>query len=312
MLRAVAGHHNPSLKRARRLQKRKYRAERGYFVAEGWDVLEAALGAGVLPVEVLVRTDLAARLPTALVEAARTDVVDVVVCPVETLAEVSMLGGAADVIAVFAERRSALRDWDVLSGVTVYLYEIGDPGNVGTLVRGAVAFGASGVACSPRTADSFGPRALRAGMGAQFLIPVTDEVTPADLVAHVRSRTAQSEEGGPGPLLIFADPRGDTPSYALAELFCRRTATLSRAASAAEPEREGSRPAQGAVLVLGSERGELPAVEDEVWSGKLRAAVPQVRFDSLNVAMAGSILLYELCRARGVSGAGCTPCGRKL
>ena len=97
-------------------------------------------------------------------------------------------------------------------GVTVYLHQVGDPGNVGTLCRSAVAFGAAGLACSPRTADAFGTRALRAGMGAQFLLPVATEVAAADLLSHVAARAGRGEVP---PVLVVADPRGSVPAFEL-------------------------------------------------------------------------------------------------
>ncbi len=279
MIRTIAGRHNPSLKLARRLQSKKYRAKRGFFMAEGWDLLHAALTAGVWPAELLVRDDIAERLSEEVWSAARTDRLDVAICQAETLAGVSALGGAADVVAVFPERRAGLSEWNLGTTVTLFLHEVGDPGNVGTLIRSASAFGAAGVACSPRTSDPFGVRALRAGMGAHFLLPVATEVSPADLMAHVRAR---AQRGDAVPALVVADPRGDVGSRDLA-------GELRRARTVGRPDE-----AHGVVVALGSERGGLPDLADAPWAAQMRVAVPQVRFDSLNVAMAGTIVLYEL------------------
>ncbi len=286
VLRTITGHHNASLKLARRLQKKRYRVERGFFVAEGWDLLEAASAAGVRPIELLVREDLAGRIPEELTEAARADRLDIAICSADALAEVSTLGGAADAVAVFRERRASLNDWDLGGGVTVYLHQVGDPGNVGTLCRSAVAFGAAGLACSPRTADAFGTRALRAGMGAQFLLPVATEVAAADLLSHVAARAGRGEVP---PVLVVADPRGSVPAFELGRHLGGDTAP---AAGVANNGSAGS--GTGVVLVLGSERGEFPSLAAGPWSAQVEIAVPQARFDSLNVAMAGTVVLYEL------------------
>ncbi|NLT36184.1 MAG: RNA methyltransferase [Gaiellales bacterium] len=283
MIRTVTGRHNPSLKLARKLQKKKYRAERGYFLAEGWDVVAAAVDAGALPAELLVREDLAGRLPVGLRAAAERDQLDVVICPADVLAEASLLGGAADVVAVFPSRPGSLGDWEVGRGLTVYLHGVGDPGNVGTLVRAAAAFGAGGVGCSPGTADPFGPRALRAGMGAQFLIPIAVEVEPEHLEAHVTGRVSRGE---PAPLLLVADSRGGTDSWDVA-VAVEKGCIGERGAGGGGADWGG-----GVILALGSERGALPHFAGRT----LRVRIPQMRFDSLNVAMAGSILLYELRR----------------
>ena len=284
VIRIVTGRHNASLKLVRKLQKKKYQSERNCFVGEGWDVFESALSAGVRPLELLVREDLRHRLPPDVMSAAETGALDIVICPPDILAEASLLGGSADVIAVFGERLASLRDWDMAAGVTLYLYGVGDPGNVGTLIRSAMVFGAAGVACSPRTADPFGPRALRAGMGAHFSVPVATEVEPDDLVAYVEGRASKGEEV---PLLLLADPRG--------QITIREAAARLAAVEAPEEKPVSGRPTgRGVLVVLGSERGELPHLNGWPGEAAVPVAVPQVRFDSLNVAMAGTIFLYEL------------------
>lgn len=265
MIRRVEGYHNHTVKLARKLQKKKHRREKGLFVAEGFDLLSEALAAGFAPRELLVREDLEERLPGELRERARRDELDVVVCPEDVLGHASGLGGAADVLALFAARECSLSDVPLGQGVTVYLYGVGDPGNVGTIVRSAVAFGAPGLVTSPGTADAFSPKALRAGMGAQFLLPVVEEVRPEDLRARL---LAEQGRGGRRPAVILADPQGGEDARDL--------------------NVEGP-----ALLVLGAERGALPELGQEA----RRIAIRQARFDSLNVAMAATILLYELSRA---------------
>jgi TrmH family RNA methyltransferase len=138
--------------------------------------------------------------------------------------------------------------------VTLALWHVADPGNVGTLLRAADAFGA-GVALSKGCADPTGPKALRAAMGAVWRVPL-------------------SGFGDPAGTRIALVPRGGTP---LPEL----SAELSKGGDV--------------VLVLGSEREGLPR---EVLDGcALQAFIPQPgAAESLNVAMAGAIALYELSR----------------
>ena len=158
-------------------------------------------------------------------------------------AEVSTLGHPPRVIGVF--RREDLPVG--VRPVTLALWHVGDPGNVGTLLRSADAFGA-GVALSTGCADPTSPKALRASMGALFRVPLSG-----------------FEE--PGGARIALVPRGGTP---LAEV-----------------------PLEGEVVfVLGSEREGLPP---EVLAGcAAQASIPQVGgAESLNVAMAGAIALYE-------------------
>jgi TrmH family RNA methyltransferase len=186
-----------------------------------------------------------------LVVAARADPVDLLVAgddvTPELLAEVSTLAHAPRVIGVY-------RRGDLPRGVlpvTLALWRVADPGNVGTLLRSAAAFGA-GVALSAGCADPTGPKALRASMGAIFEVPLADF----------------DEPGGTRIALV---PSGGTP---LPEL-----------------ELDGD-----VVFVLGSEREGLP--DDVLDKCKARASIPNTGgVESLNVAMAGTIALYELsCR----------------
>jgi len=265
MIRKINGRHNRTVKLARKLQKKKHRKERGLFVAEGMDLLDAAEDASRHPVDILVREDLADRLPSTLSGSAAEDAVDIGLCTEELLRHASGMGGAVDVVSIMENPEWSLGDIE-FSGIVVYMYCVGDPGNVGTLVRAAAAFGAEGVICSPKTADAFSPKAIRAGMGAQFSVKIAEEVTPEDLEAKLR---ADQQRGEPSPRVVLADPRAEQ--------------TVGDVASN-----------DGAVLVLGSERGAYP----EMTLPYERAAVPQRGLDSLNVAIAGSIMLYELTGAR--------------
>jgi RNA methyltransferase, TrmH family len=164
----------------------------------------------------------------------------------ELLAAVSALAHPSRVVAVF--RRDDLPRGS--GPLTLALWRVGDPGNVGTLLRAADAFGA-GVALSEGCADPTGPKALRASMGSIFRVPLSGFDKPAG------TRVALVPSGG----------------LALPEL-----------------PREGE-----VVLVLGAEREGLPAEVLEACDE--RASIPQPGGgESLNVAMAGTIALYELTR----------------
>jgi TrmH family RNA methyltransferase len=148
----ITSHHNPLLKDIRRLTTRK---ERGRFVAEGEDLLAAAADAGWNPVHLL----------RAGVEVSE-----------DALAKVSSLGSGTRALAVFEER------WAAPAGpLCVALWGVKDPGNVGTVLRAALAFGVSSVVLGPGTADPYGPKAVRASMGAIFAVPVARAETIEEL-----------------------------------------------------------------------------------------------------------------------------------
>lgn len=161
---------NEKLKLVRRLQRRRSRDRDGLFVAEGEDMLGAARAAGAEPVELL----------TAAGEGLGGEEVEPAL-----LAGVSALGSGTRVIGVWRERWA-----EGVTGPAVYLHGVADPGNVGTIARTARALVEGTLVIGPDCADPFGPRAVRASMGAVFSQPllrggVEDTPVPrAALVAH--------------------------------------------------------------------------------------------------------------------------------
>ena len=150
---------NPRLKLVRKLASRRQREKLGLFVCEGEDLVAAGLDAGLEPVEALVDAD----RPALLGRLAGAEEVAPAL-----LAELSTLAHPPRVIGVF--RRA---DLPVGTGpaVGLALWHVGDPGNVGTLVRTADALGPAFIALSPGSADPTSPKALRASMGAVFRVP---------------------------------------------------------------------------------------------------------------------------------------------
>jgi RNA methyltransferase, TrmH family len=157
------------------------------FVAEGEDLVDAAFEAGIEPVELLVSGEN--------------------VTP-ELLAEFSTLAHPPRVVAVF--RRADLPGG---SGrpVALSLWRLADPGNVGTLIRTADAFGAS-VELSDGCADPTGPKALRASAGALFRVPLGPaEGRRVGLVAHGGRPLGELELGAPTVFVLGAERGGLSP-----------------------------------------------------------------------------------------------------
>src|SRR5918999_174268 len=84
------------------------------------------------------------------------------------LAQVSQLGSGTRALGVYGQRWAS----EATGPLCLALWGVNDPGNVGTALRGALAFGAGSVALGPGTADPFGPKAVRASMGAIFRVGV--------------------------------------------------------------------------------------------------------------------------------------------
>jgi TrmH family RNA methyltransferase len=231
----ISSRDNPKLKLVRKLETRRQRDKLGLFVAEGEDLVAAALEGGW-------------ELDFALVDAARAPELPVRAEQVasQLLAEVSTLGHAPRVLGVFRAGRPERK----LPALGLELWRVGDPGNVGTLARACDAFGAY-VALSPGCADPFGPKALRASTGSIFRVPLAD-FAPQGAVALVAHDA---------PPLSELDP------------------SLSR-------------------FVLGSEREGLP--DDVLAACVATATIPLAGpAESLNVAMAGTIALYDWRRSHG-------------
>jgi RNA methyltransferase, TrmH family len=219
----ITSAQNQTLKLVRKLHSRRWRDKLALFVAEGEDLVDAAVEAGLEPVELLVAGE--------------------TVAP-ELLADVSTLPHPARVIAVF--RREDLPAFEQRPAA-LSLWRVGDPGNVGTLIRTADAFGAS-VELSPDCADPTGPKALRASAGAVFRVPLGEVAGQrVGLVAH---------GGKPLREIEFAD---------------------------------------STVFVVGSEREGLPG--EVLARCDVAATIPiSGPAESLNVAAAGAIALYEWSR----------------
>ncbi len=225
----ITSKDNPKLKLVRALQRKKERAESGLFACEGEDLCDAALAAGVEPVELLVAGDN--------------------VSP-DLLASVSTLPHPARAIGIFraADLPRATR------ATCLALWQVADPGNVGTLIRSADAFGAS-VALSTGSADPLSQKALRASAGAIFRVPLVPW------------------EERPGRTIAL-DVRGES---ALADVDLTPPVTV----------------------LLGAERAALPA--DVLASCDAVASIPMPGdAESLNVAAAGAIALWEVSRRRWI------------
>jgi TrmH family RNA methyltransferase len=140
-----------------------------------------------------------------------------------------------------------------------------DPGNLGTLVRSAEAFGASGVVTTPGTVSAWNQKALRASAGSVFRIPVI-----AATVEELRSLKTR------GVTLMAAVPEDS-----------------DRAIAACDADFDGA-----TAILIGNEGAGLG--EELLALADVRVTIPcPGKVESLNAAVAGSLLLYEASRRRG-------------
>jgi RNA methyltransferase, TrmH family len=206
---------NEKLKLVRKLRERKHREREGAFVSEGEDLVEAGLAAGAEPRFLL----------TAAGSGLGGEEVDA-----DLLAEVSTLGSGTRAIAVWPQR------WAEPGGSPcLYLHGVGDPGNVGTIIRTVHALLDGTVVLGPGCADPFSPKAVRASMGSIFGQPLARaEVgdTPAPRVALVAHGGEGSAALAGAATLCLGAEREGLPEEVLAE--CEATVTIPLRSGGAE------------------------------------------------------------------------------
>jgi TrmH family RNA methyltransferase len=247
----ITSRANARVRAARSLTEAKERRRTGLFLDEGEDALRSALAAGVAPVEAFVDDDLGS---DRIADELSAHVAKVHRCTAEVMAALSSLSHTSRAVGVFrANDLPPLVAGSPASQVGLQLHGVSDPGNLGTLLRSAQGFGPAHVALAEGCADPLSPRAVRAGMGALYSVPV------------ITLREA------PALTLVALDARGDTT---LAELA----------------------PKAPVAFALGGERDGLP---DDVAAGADSVARIDLApgAESLNVAIAGALALYELRRS---------------
>jgi TrmH family RNA methyltransferase len=171
------------------------------------------------------------------------------------------------VVAVVRSPGKALEDLPEGVDLVLVLAEVRDPGNAGTLIRSAAAAGADAVIFSTRAVDPLGTKAVRAAAGAIFRIPLILNVPLEVSLSLLRER---------GVFIAATNARGGT----------------------APDECDMTRPT---ALVLGNEARGLPPEIEELVDNVLAIPMPGAS-ESLNVATAGSILLFEAVRQRRAVG----------
>jgi TrmH family RNA methyltransferase len=250
----LTGAHADRVSRVRDLQSAKGRKEHGQFAFEGPTLLEEAMRSGVA-VEELYVTD------AVLASNARVRELDALGTPVfvvddRTLRKISDLETPTGLVAVAPQRLADLATV-VRGGLTLALADLNDPGNVGTLLRSAEAFGASGVVLGRFGVDPYHPKVVRGAMGSIFRLPLA---------------VATAQE--------FA-----------AAITAAGTRAIGLTTGGEELERLAFVGASTA-LVVGHERRGLGSWE---FAGMKQARIAmQGDAESLNAAVAGSIALYVL------------------
>jgi TrmH family RNA methyltransferase len=250
------------LKRLRAIKSRKGRAESGLFVAEGIRLVEDLLTTDIVLQQALLAPSLEDNpRGAALARALRARVRTIEVSEHE-LDRVAGTETPQGVLVIAEIPRPRLRDITLPQRALVLVLDgVQDPGNFGTVVRSADAFGVACVLTLPGTVDPWNPKSVRAAMGASLRVPIVDVTVPAAIEWLRTSRCR----------ILGADAAG---------VSVEEIGVAARTA-----------------LVLGNEGAGLSdairtAVDDLV-GVPIRGTV-----DSLNVGVAAGILLYLLTRGK--------------
>lgn len=266
MLRTLSA-HNPRVVRLAKLSaRRRLRASEGCFVVDGPTLVGEALAAGVHITEVFVDVDRLDEHLVAVVDRAEAAGAEVFGLGSDVLGRVTDPVHPQPIAAVASRSESghttpSARLADATS--VLVLAGVGDPGNAGTLVRSAVACGFDAVAVTPGTVEVFGPKALRASAGALFHVEVIEFDGADDVIGACHDAGLE---------------------------------TVATTLEATTPYDEVDLSGRCAVLIGNEAHGLAPALAA---AADVRVRIPMVGpVESLNAAMAGTIVCFEALRQR--------------
>lgn len=266
MAHHITSTSNPQIKTLKSLHLKKGRAETGLFLAEGARLAVEAADLGVWP-EILLFSPAALQRDhvRTLITQAEARRVHLIETSESVLAQISKRDNPQTVIGAYKQRLAALTE---ISGETVVALEgIRDPGNLGTILRTADSTGAAGVVLVGESCDPFSVEAVRASMGSLFAMNL--------------ARASFDE------LLRFKQERGAS------------MLGLSLKGAAFDAERQA--PAR-AIVLMGNEQSGLPPHMEDACDHLVKLPM-RGRADSLNLAIATGVMLYDLWRRRGYDGA---------
>ena len=256
---------NPLIKQLRSLERKKGRNETGLFLAEGARLIEQALAQG-WQIETLVTSNSGAERDYVQALAARAEAqgARLIQVPDRLAGSIARKDNPQAVIAAIKQRELTLEETlDDGAGLWIGLYECRDPGNLGTILRSADCAGAAGVILIENCCDPFSVEAVRASMGSLFDVRLAR--------ADFESFNAWRQKAGLN--MVAASVNGETSHV-------------------------GVDFEQPSLILMGNEQAGLPPAI-EVACDTLCLIPMRGGADSLNLAQATAIMLYEGWRQRG-------------
>lgn len=265
MAHQITSASNPLIKTIKSLHLKKGRSETGLFLAEGARSAIEAADLGVWPEILLFSEQALTRPPVAkLVRDAEAREVRTVQTTEAILAQIAKRDNPQTVIGAYRQRLAPLKS---LEGETIVALEgIRDPGNLGTILRTGDSTGVAGVVLIGESCDPFSVEAVRASMGSVFAMKIA-RASFAELLAYKNKRSAQ---------IMGLSLKGSFDA--------------------------GMQAPARAIVLMGNEQSGLPP-EMEAACDQLVKLPMKGRADSLNLATATAVILYDLWRRRGYDGA---------
>ena len=258
----ISSAKNPKVAAAARLRKRAFRDEDRRFLVEGAQGVREALDATPIAIDTLFVEDELHELAIR----ARERGVDIVHAADPVMARLTSTVTPQNIVGVAPYVDVAL-DAVAATGCVAVLHEVRDPGNAGTIVRSADAAGAAAVVFGAASVDVYNPKTVRACAGSVFHLPIVRDMPTADAIAGLRAS---------GHRILAMDAQGSNSLY---------TTDVSGPVA----------------FVFGNEAHGLP--QEVVSSADATVRVPHAgAAESLNLAAAATICLFEHARRRGSKG----------
>lgn len=255
---------NPRLKALAGLHRRRSRREAGVTVVEGHDELALALEAGAVPTTLFTCPDLVTADRAPLVEQVRATGAEVLRLGRAAFERISYRDSPDGLLAVLPDPARPLRTLELPTEALLLVAEgVEKPGNLGAMLRTAEAAGVDAVVAASPLTDWANPNVVRASKGTLFAVPVAD-APAAEVVAWLRERQVR---------LVVATPEAD--------------------ALVTDADLTGA-----VAIAVGTEHeGVTDALRDA--ADQLVRLPMAGRINSLNVATAAAVCVYEAVRQRG-------------
>lgn len=265
-MKRITSPDNPVIKEIRKLHSKKGRQEAGLFFFEGIKLLEEAANSGVSIDKILVSDSFLEkhRLETYIPDFLLKDI-ERFNLPDTLFSKISESVTPQGVLAVARQMEYSVDEvLKTENPMLVYLQDLQDPGNLGTILRSADAAGASAVLLSPGSVELYNPKVIRGAMGSVFHFPILEE-------------------------------QSSTVLEMLKKKGIRLAATLLEESTISLYEADLAGPL---CIIIGNESAGLP--ESVSHLADLKVKIPMAgKAESLNAGVAASVILFEALRQRG-------------